>query len=86
MMDRVLAQVRQAGFEASGVFTDPEAIHLIESGNFDVIVIGGGVEAESREKFKAVSRHKSPNPEVLEIFGPGTLLPKLLDLKRKVIN
>ncbi|MGP3776880.1 hypothetical protein ACTWJ8_39220 [Streptomyces sp. SDT5-1] len=54
----VLATLHEDGFEAEGVSTDDEARKLIESGEFGVLVIGGGVGPESRAELKDLAaRH-----------------------------
>ncbi|MFB7711968.1 hypothetical protein [Streptomyces sp. NPDC056105] len=44
----VLATLRADGFDAEGVSTDEEALKLLETEEFGVLIIGGGVEPESR--------------------------------------
>lgn len=79
-MDGILPQVRNAGFEAVSVLTLDEAAEHLWFGQFDVIVVGGGVEADLREKIRHTAQQK--NTKMLEIFGPDTLLPKLMELKK----
>lgn len=83
IMQGVLAQLQQAGFEAQGCFSDEETLQLIRGGDFEVVAIGGGVEPASRQLIKAECLRHSPGPEVVEIFGPGTLLPRLEEIKNK---
>ncbi|MFZ3562565.1 MULTISPECIES: hypothetical protein [unclassified Streptomyces] len=44
----VLSTLHADGFEAEGVSTDDEARGLLETGQFAVLIIGGGVGPESR--------------------------------------
>ncbi|MEV7321301.1 hypothetical protein [Streptomyces sp. NPDC093970] len=48
----VLATLRADGFEAEGVSTDDEARSLLATGEFGVLIIGGGVGPESRAGIK----------------------------------
>ena len=83
LMSHLLRQMRQAGFEVTGVDTDAEALALIQQGHFEVVTIGGGVEPPSRAAFKAEAQRQTPSPTVLEIYGPDTLLPRLVALRDK---
>lgn len=44
----VLATLRADGFDAEGVSTDEEAQKLLETEEFGVLIIGGGVKPDSR--------------------------------------
>lgn len=44
----VLDTLRADGFDAEGVSTDEEARKLLEAEEFGVLIIGGGVEPDSR--------------------------------------
>ncbi|MEU3776879.1 hypothetical protein AB0F11_27455 [Streptomyces sp. NPDC032472] len=48
----VLATLRADGFDAEGVSTDEEARRLLETDEFGVLIIGGGVEPDSRTAIK----------------------------------
>lgn len=78
VMEKILPLLRNAGFEAIGVLTDDEALENLRSGSFDVVAVGGGVETESREKIRTEAQETAT--EMLEIFGPDTLLPSLFKL------
>ncbi|MFG2603270.1 hypothetical protein ACGFT2_06955 [Streptomyces sp. NPDC048514] len=55
----VLATLRADGFDAEGVTTDEEARRLLETGEFGVLIIGGGVEPHSRAAIKELAaRHR----------------------------
>ncbi|MFF2205605.1 hypothetical protein [Streptomyces sp. NPDC058145] len=51
----VLATLRTDGFDAEGVSTDEEAQKLLESEEFGVLIIGGGVEPDSRATLKEIA-------------------------------
>ncbi len=84
MMENILAQVRSSGYEATGISTDAEAVKLIREENFQVVVIGGGVEQAARKIFRVECAAKTPSPVFLEIFGPDTLLPRLNEVARQL--
>ncbi|WP_326668457.1 hypothetical protein [Streptomyces sp. NBC_01257] len=48
----VLATLRADGFDAEGVSTDEEARKRLAAGEFGVLIIGGGVEPDSRAALK----------------------------------
>ncbi|POX56763.1 hypothetical protein C3489_02950 [Streptomyces sp. Ru71] len=55
----VLATLRTDGFDAEGVSTDDEARTLLRTEEFGVLIIGGGVEPESRAAIKEfAARHR----------------------------
>ncbi|WP_432190484.1 hypothetical protein [Streptomyces sp. Tue6028] len=49
---QVLATLRADGFDAEGVSTDEEARELLETEEFGVLIVGGGVEPDSRAAIK----------------------------------
>ncbi|MFJ1969216.1 hypothetical protein ACIO93_11165 [Streptomyces sp. NPDC087903] len=51
----VLATLRADGFDAEGVSTDDEARKLLETEQFGVLIIGGGVEPGSRAEIKELA-------------------------------
>jgi hypothetical protein len=80
IMKDVIESLAVEGFDAAGVFTDDDAVAAVESGDFQVFAIGGGVEAASRPALIEAAEYRGMN--VLEIFGPGTLLPRLRELSK----
>lgn len=80
IMDKILPLIKAENFDAVGVLTDDEAIENLRSGKFDAVAVGGGVESDSREKVRLIANETET--KFLEIFGPNTLLPKLLELKK----
>ncbi|MEV0847444.1 hypothetical protein AB0J21_16510 [Streptomyces sp. NPDC049954] len=57
-VSQVLATLRADGFEAQGASTDEEARTLLAAERFGVLVIGGGVEPDSRTAIKEfAARH-----------------------------
>ena len=51
-LEAVLATLRADGFEAEGVSVDDEARQLLETEEFGVLIIGGGVAPEERVALK----------------------------------
>ncbi|MGD6748386.1 hypothetical protein ACOKM3_41820 [Streptomyces sp. BH106] len=51
----VLTTLHADGFEAEGVSTDDEAQGLLETEEFGVLIIGGGVGPESRASLKELA-------------------------------
>ncbi|GGT04633.1 hypothetical protein [Streptomyces chromofuscus] len=51
----VLETLRADGFDAEGTSTDEEARKLLETGQFGVLIIGGGVEPDSRAALKKLA-------------------------------
>ncbi|MFI6874443.1 hypothetical protein ACIBL6_13455 [Streptomyces sp. NPDC050400] len=55
----VLDTLRADGFDVEGVSTDEEALKLLETEQFGVLIIGGGVGPESRASIKEfAARHR----------------------------
>ncbi|WP_236054544.1 MULTISPECIES: hypothetical protein [Streptomyces] len=54
-MTEVLATLRADGFDAEGVSTDEEAGKLLETEEFGVLIVGGGVEPDSRAAIKELA-------------------------------
>ncbi|WP_254885377.1 hypothetical protein [Streptomyces sp. NA02950] len=56
---QVLATLRTDGFDAEGVSTDEAARKLWETEEFGVLIVGGGVEPDSRAAIKGGSSRQS---------------------------
>jgi hypothetical protein len=59
VLDRVLAQLAKAGIDAAGTLSDDEAIGRMDAGGVTALVIGGGVEAPSKQRLRATADAKS---------------------------
>lgn len=71
MMNTALKIAASFDHEPTGVLTDDNAIHEIESGVYAAVTIGGGVEPASRKAIKvAAGEH---NTIALDVFGPDDL-------------
>jgi hypothetical protein len=71
LMDRALAAVRDAGHEAVGALDDAVMQAHLERRSIDALLIGGGVEAGSRERLHALGA--AQGIPVLDVWGPDRL-------------
>jgi hypothetical protein len=76
MMERVLDMLKQHGYNAMGKQRNEEAIVAFKDNAFEAVIIGGGIDDESRELFH--TEFPKLNPSVKIIDGhPLTLLDDL---------
>lgn len=74
ILARVTALLEGAGYVVGGALADDDAIRLMASG-FDALLLGGGVEADSRPRLRTAFAAASPGGAVIEHFGgPDGLL------------
>lgn len=78
MMENVLPMLQSEGYAATGEFTNEAALATFERGQFDGVVIGGGVDEPSRRLFQAHFKRLRPQVKVLDA-SPGTILAALKD-------
>lgn len=52
IVDSVVSEIRVHGFDGVGTTTDAEALSQLDTGKIDLLVIGGGVEVDSRSTLK----------------------------------
>ena len=76
-LQRVTTQLREVGYEAVGVLDDESAMQLIDPGHFSALVIGGGVEPDSRAALVDYTRHIAPATAIAELSGPDTVVAAL---------
>ena len=76
MMENVLAMLQNEGYAATGEFTNEAALAAFEGGQFDGVIIGGGVDAPSRNLFHATFKRLRPQVKVFDA-SPGTILAAL---------
>lgn len=75
LMENVLGMLRQQGYEATGALTNEEALRRFDPG-IQAVIIGGGVDGESRRLFR--KEFLKINPAVKVIDGhPHTILSDL---------
>jgi hypothetical protein len=77
-MDAVLAQMRNAGYDAQGAITMDGVVELAAGPAFDALLVGGGVTGDDRadviERVQAIQPHITV---VLVDRGPHTALEEL---------
>ena len=75
IMVATLAHLESAGYRTTGRFTDDEAIAAFVETPVDLVIIGGGVEPESKTRLQTQMRERRPDVPVLIHFGgPNGLL------------
>jgi hypothetical protein len=62
LVDASTAIIEENGFHAVGVTRDEEAFALLDTGQFAAVLVGSGVEAESRPPVK---KHAAPHGTVV---------------------
>ncbi len=62
----------QRGWTAKGALTDEEAVALFQKENFELVLIGGGVEETSEDKLKEVFLMKNPAVKIIRHYGGGS--------------
>jgi DNA-binding response OmpR family regulator len=62
LVDESTSIIEQSGFRAVGVTRDEEAFALLDSGRFAAVLVGSGVEYESRGPVK---QHAAPHDTVV---------------------
>jgi hypothetical protein len=88
LVDASTSILQENGFPAVGVTRDEEAFALLDTGRFFAVLVGSGVEPESRPP---IERHAAPHGTVVlearRVFGETvpdhvrhTIVPRLLEL------
>jgi hypothetical protein len=57
---------------AEGALTDAEAELIYNNGNFDLVLIGGGVEEESEKKLSVIFKEKNSAVKIIRHYGGGS--------------
>jgi hypothetical protein len=78
IMERALAEVRGAGHQAVGSLVAHEPLEVLAGGDWDALAIGGGVDEPTRRRLHERAASLDPQPRVVDVFGPGTLLARLV--------
>lgn len=74
ILARVTALLEGAGYAVGGALTDEDAMRLMAS-DYDALLIGGGVEADSRRTLRDAFAAARPGRPVIEHYGgPDGLL------------
>jgi hypothetical protein len=70
--------VRKAGFTPLTLSTDEEVFKALRAKTYSVLLLGGGVEPNSRIAFREYVIQNRPQVKIIEHFGgPATLLDEL---------
>jgi precorrin-6B methylase 2 len=67
MLARVTAELNALGYHALGSARNEEALQLGQAQHLDAVLIGGGVDAESRAIFQAAFPKWNPEVKVRDI-------------------
>jgi hypothetical protein len=70
IMQAVTAGLTAMGWGATGALTREDANTLAAQAGFDVLIIGGGVETDSRAELIATYLRANPHGQVIEHAGP----------------
>jgi DNA-binding NtrC family response regulator len=82
MLSKFTTLLNQNGYNSIGRLTNEEAILVFQSQKFDAVVIGGGVDSESRFFFHNEFPKINPNIKMIDAH-PQTVL---IDLKKILSN
>lgn len=76
MLQKVINLLHVNNYDAKGATTNHEAIQLFSNFNFDAVIIGGGVDEESRVVFHTEFLKRKPSIKVIDAH-PHTILNDL---------
>lgn len=76
MMDSVKALLTQHSYNVFTAIKNDEAFYIFDKENIDAIVIGGGVDAESRNLFHTTFSNKKTTVKIVDAH-PHTILKDL---------
>ncbi len=73
IMETILRLINtQTEYEAFGAITDDEALTLFNQHEFQLVLIGGGVEETSEQKLKTIFERVNPKIKMIRHFGGGS--------------
>ncbi len=73
IMQTVLRLVNQnPAYNASGATSNDEALDMFRDGNFQLVILGGGVDRESEQLFREQFRAMQPGIKIIQHFGGGS--------------
>lgn len=76
LMQKILLLLKKNGYEADGTSSNDEAVALFPQKKYDAVIIGGGVDNESKYYFETA--FKKINPDIIIIHAhPTTILDEL---------
>jgi DNA-binding NarL/FixJ family response regulator len=60
------------GWHASGALSDADAIRKFEKENFDIVLIGGGVNEDSEQELITNFKRTKPSVKIVRHYGGGS--------------
>lgn len=73
IMQTVLRLINQnPAYNASGATGNNEALALFRDGNFQLVILGGGVDRESEQLFRKTFEQMKPDIKIIQHFGGGS--------------
>lgn len=73
IMQTVLRLInKNPAYNASGATGNDEAVALFRSGNFQLVILGGGVDRESERLFRDTFSSIQPGIKIIQHFGGGS--------------
>ena len=84
MLENVLKFLRENGYEADGETDNEKATSSFQLKQYDIVIIGGGVDNKTRALLKSEFPKISPDVEFVEHYGdPANLLGEIKDAFRE---
>ncbi|MFM1932658.1 MAG: hypothetical protein RL226_1961 [Bacteroidota bacterium] len=75
ILEKVESVLREQGYETFGTLEDETVLKQLRVGDYDALLIGGGVAPNSRLSFIELIQSTKPHMRVIEHFGgPATLV------------
>jgi DNA-binding NarL/FixJ family response regulator len=62
----------EEGWSAQGVATDQDAIKKFQTEDFDIVMIGSGVDAESEKELITKFKKQKPEIKIVRHYGGGS--------------
>ncbi len=73
IMDVILRLINgENGWHATGALTNEKALELFNDNNFDLVLIGGGVDEESLNDLANHFKNKNPAIKIVKHYGGGS--------------
>lgn len=76
MLRNISEMLKQHGYNAIGKLTNEDAILAVKSDSIDAVIIGGGVDNDSRNFFHREFPKTNPNIKIIDAH-PQTVLAQL---------
>jgi hypothetical protein len=73
IMETVLRLINsQPEWNAEGALTDAEAKIKFENNDFNLVLIGGGIEERSEKELSVIFKGKKPSVKIIRHYGGGS--------------